>query len=368
MSSPSLVQDVVIGLRRELAEMRLTGARGRRCAMAAGAAVLAVSLALALHVEDAWWAAISAFVCSQATAPASVQRGVLRILGTLAGAAMALSLSPWLAGDPIALSLALFLVSAVGVLGLLVSSYGYAWLLGAVTVDMVLMALLSNPASAIGVGVSRSAEVIIGTVSAMLVALLVGPEAHPRPVAHAPGWSNLLGDQWPAVRHAVRAGLAVMLVPLVWSWLDLPSLSQTAVTAAAVMAVPAVSGDAAADQRKVTERAIHRLLGCVAGGVAGLGCLAVSVDSLLPWMMMLTAGIWISAHVQASDRGIGYVGTQAAVVFISTLVQGAGPPTSILPGIERFAGITGGLLILLGVLVLTAPDGVTAAASPRRAS
>jgi hypothetical protein len=85
-------------------------------------------------------------------------------------------------------------------------------------------------------------------------------------------------------------------------------------------------------------------------------------------MMMLTAGIWISAHVQASDRGIGYVGTQAAVVFISTLVQGAGPPTSILPGIERFAGITGGLLILLGVLVLTAPDGVTAAASPRRAS
>jgi hypothetical protein len=52
----------------------------------------------------------------------------------------------------------------------------------------------------------------------------------------------------------------------------------------------------------------------------------------------LSAGIWITAHVQASERGVGYVGTQGAVVFISTLVQGAGPPTSIPPGIERFAG------------------------------
>jgi hypothetical protein len=71
---------------------------------------------------------------------------------------------------------------------------------------------------------------------------------------------------------------------------------------------------------------------------------------------MLTAGIWIAAHVQASQRGIGYVGTQGAVVFISTLVQGWGPPASIFPGLDRFAGISGGLLILLAVSWLTAPS------------
>ena len=32
------------------------------------------------------------------------------------------------------------------------------------------------------------------------------------------------------------------------------------------------------------------------------------------------------------------------------------PPTSILPGIDRFAGIGGGLLILLMVSLLTAPN------------
>jgi hypothetical protein len=43
-------------------------------------------------------------------------------------------------------------------------------------------------------------------------------------------------------------------------------------------------------------------------------------------------------------------------VFISTLVQDWGPPISILQGIERFAGITGGLLILMVVSLLTAPS------------
>src|SRR5208337_4066291 len=42
---------------------------------------------------------------------------------------------------------------------------------------------------------------------------------------------------------------------LVWRWLDLPSLSRTAITVAAVMAVPE---DAATNQQKATERAIHR--------------------------------------------------------------------------------------------------------------
>ena len=53
------------------------------------------------------------------------------------------------------------LVSALGVLGWLVSSHGYAWLLAAITVDIVLMALLGDPSSALGVAANRTAEVIL---------------------------------------------------------------------------------------------------------------------------------------------------------------------------------------------------------------
>ena len=61
----------------------------------------------------------------------------------------------------------------------------------------------------------------------------------------------------------------LFIVPLVWRALDLPSLSQTAVTVAAVMAVPALSGDAAANQQKIVERSMHRLLGCGLVGHTG---------------------------------------------------------------------------------------------------
>jgi uncharacterized membrane protein YccC len=349
--------EVAVALRDEVAEMRLVAGRAPQCAMTAVAVALATTVALAVHVDAVWWAAISAFVSTRATGPASMQRGGLRVAGTAAGATLALLVSPWLVGDDVGLSLVLLVVSTWGVAGFLVSRHGYAWLLGAVTADMVLLAALGDPLSALAVACNRTAEVTIGTVAAILMALVLAPntEAAPPPTV-APGWCDLLGAQWPAVRHALRAGISVMLVPLAWNWAELPGLSQTAVTVAAVMAVPALSNDAATDQQKVAERAMHRILGCLLGGLAGLACLALSVENFLPWLLMLTAGVWVAAHVQGSQRGIGYIGTQAAVVFITTLVQDWGPPSSILPGIERLAGITGGLLILLVVSLLTAPS------------
>lgn len=357
-----VVRDVAVGLHSELAELHFGSERARRSAMTASAVVLSIVIALEVRVDAAWWAAISAFVSMQATAPASVRRGALRIIGTAIGATIGLFLSPWLIEDQVALSLTLFVVSTFGVLGLQVSDHGYAWLLGAVTIVMVLLAAVSDPLSAREVACNRTAEVTIGTMAAILVAMLLAnndksaPEHQP-----APGWSDLLGSQWSSVQHALRAGLGVMLVPLVWNWLALPNLSQAAVTAAAVMAVPALSKDEAANQQKITERAMHRFLGCLLGGIAGLVCLALSIETFVIWLLTLTAGIWISSHVQTSPRGIGYVGTQAAVVFISTLVQGWGPPTGIEQGFSRFAGITGGLFIVLMVALLTAPSQLSVA-------
>jgi uncharacterized membrane protein YccC len=350
------VRELAVALRDEVAELRLVHGRGRQCAMTALAVALATTVALTVRVDAVWWASISAFVSTQTTAPASMRRGALRILGTVAGAAVVVLLSPWLVEDAVALSLALLFVSFWGVLGFLVSRHGYAWLLGAVTADLVLLSALDDPLSTLDVACNRTAEVTIGTLAAILVAVLLAPDAVATPAPTPPGWSDLLGSQWSAVQHALRAGVGVMMVPLVWSLLQLPSVSQTAVTAAAVMAVPALTGDESSDQQKVNERALHRMFGCLLGGIAGLVCLAVSIELFVPWLLMLSAGIWIAAHVQGSGRGIGYVGTQGAVVFICTLVQGLGPPTSVLPGIDRFAGIGGGLMILLVVSSLMAPS------------
>jgi uncharacterized membrane protein YccC len=349
----SPLRDATVALRRELAEIGISSARSGHCTRATLAVALSVIAALELRVDAPWWAAISAFVSIQASAPSSIERGALRIAGTAIGAAIAVLLSPWVIGDQVAISLVLFVASTIAVLGLQVSSHGYAFMLGGVTVDMVLLAALDDPTSVLSVACNRAAEVTIGTLAAVLVSILLSPPADTAANRITPGWSDLLGAQWPSVQYALRAGLGVMLVPWVWNFLELPNLSQTAITVAAVMAVQATSQDEVTNRKQVVVRATHRIFGCLIGGVVGVAVLSLSFESFLPWLAVLCAGVWIGAHVQSSRRGIGYVGTQGAVVFIMTLVQGFGPPTDILVGMERFAGITGGLTIMLAVSVLT---------------
>jgi uncharacterized membrane protein YccC len=102
--------------------------------------------------------------------------------------------------------------------------------------------------------------------------------------------------------------------------------------------------------------ATYRLIGCFLGGATALICIALPLTELLPWLGALGAGVWISCYIQTSERGVGNIGTQAAIVFIITLVQGWAPPTSILPGIDRFAGMAAGVTILLVVTMLIWPD------------
>lgn len=328
----------------ELAELRLKGALAQQGYQVAFAVALSVVLAAAVPLQDIWWAAISAFMVSQATRPASLRRGVLRTVGTICGAVIGLGCASTLAYDHVLCALFLLVAGFVGTLGFLLSAAGYAWLLGAITAMMVVLMSLTDPTVALSGAVNRVAEVVTGTLAAMLGAVLFAPNT-PTPVAMSPGFTDLLGVNRPALLHAWRSGITVMLIPLVWVGLDLPGLAQMAITAAAVMAVQPPGGFE--DHTPFVTRAVQRLLGCLIGGVVGLLILALSLTALLPWLLALAGGVFVCTQVQASARGVGYVGTQAAVVYIMTLVQGTGPPISIYPGIDRLVGITGGLGILL---------------------
>jgi hypothetical protein len=68
--------------------------------------------------------------------------------------------------------------------------------------------------------------------------------------------------------------------------------------------------------------------------------------------------VWLFAYMQHGTHDATYVGTQAGVVFITTLVQGSGPPESTLPGIDRFVGVSLGLLVLLlAIFLIGSPRG-----------
>jgi uncharacterized membrane protein YccC len=348
---------------QELRTIQLTGPRARQSTMTALSVSLSVAAALALHMDYVWWAGISGFMSMQATRPGSMQRAVMRIGGTIVGAAAGLILTPWLAYDHVAGSLFLFCISTLGALGFMLSAYGYAWLTPGITLNLIVLSSLENPLLALHYAFYRTAETVIGSTIALLIAYAMAPDSAEAPPAPR-GWSQLWDRDWPILLHAMRTGLTVMLLPWVWSWFDLPSLSQMAVTVAAIMAVPVLDADPLKTGRQIAGHSLQRLLGCLLGGLGGIALLALSFTEFLPWILSLTVAIWIGCYVQTSPRGVGYIGTQAAIVLIMTLVQGWGPPDSLIPGLDRFAGMMAGLAVLMLVSLLFWPEPATAAKPP----
>lgn len=328
-----LVWNTIVGYGRELLELGEDSARTRQGLVAAFSVMLATFLALLLEVESPWWAAISAFMSLMSTGAASVRRGLLRLSGTIAGALIGFVMARWLPYDHVALTLFLVVVTMAGVIAMQVSPHGLAWLFLAITSIMVLLASLGNPEQAVTVAYYRVFEVGIGVGSAIFFAKLM-QDWHADPPPPPPGWRHLLGAQWPVVLHGVRSGIAVVVVLWVWIMIDLPEIAQMAITVTAVMSAPVIADGGLGTRHAVAVRSMHRFLGCLIGGVAALGCLALQVESFVWWLAMIGAAAWIGMYIQTGKHGVGYAGTQSGFVFIVTMLQGAAPPTSILPGVE----------------------------------
>ena len=350
-----IVWEALDGYWRELDELGQDPARTRQGLVAACSVMLATTLALALRLDSPWWAAISGFMSLMATGAGSLRRGMLRMTGTIAGALLAFVMGRWLLYDQFALYLFLAAVTMLGVVAMQVSPHGLAWLFLSITASLVLLMSLNDPSQLFIVACDRTLEVAVGVAAAIVVANVL-QDWHADPPPTVPGWRHLLGAQWPVVLHGARAAIAVVAVMVIWIMIDLPQVTEMAITIAVVMAAPIATQDGISTRRAVAIRSIHRVIGCLIGGAVALGCLALDVTSFPWWLGMIGAAVWMGMHIQVGTHGVGYVGTQAAFVFIVTLIQGAKPPDSIMPGVDRFAGITGGLAILFIVSLLLWPS------------
>lgn len=355
-----LLAPLLASVRAEFRDLTLRGPRARFSLATALGVGLAVVLALALRLDQPYWAGISAFVSSQPARPASVNKALSRMLGTALGAAAPLLMYRFVTFDTAGMLLLLFVAGTLAVVGNLVSEHPYAWLLGGITTVIVVLGAIDDPSFALAVSARRVAEIVLGSMVALLMAnLLPAGDATATPTsppAPAPGWRSLLGPNWFMLNHGLHAGLAVALVPVVWQVLTLTDLSQMGISIAAAMAVPALSGEPQRDRRAIAERMTQRLVGCLLGGSAALAALALPLSAMLvPWLLMLMAGVVVGALIQGGPRKVPIVGTQGAVAVIITLVQGTQPAELLSPAISRLAGMLGALALLAIVGLVFGP-------------
>jgi uncharacterized membrane protein YccC len=362
-----MLLEIARALGTEFRSLEPHGPRGTEALAAALSVALAALAALILHSDEPWWAAVSAWMVTRSSLAVALSRGVMRIVGSTVGAAIAVIVLGWFVYQPLPFCLCLFVIAWVGLFGFAKSRHGYAWLILAITGNLVMLIAIDQPQTAFTIAVNRIADVTIGTTSALLVTFLL-PALSDSPTApiasssatlplrfwsrrHARQFELWLRENLPLMLHACRGGLTVMALPLLLNWLAPLGSSTLAVTAVAVMAIP-TTAIREPDGRTVVQRGVHRLVGCALGALLGLFCLYWVGSNFPLWLLLLMGGVWFNSQIQSGSTGISYVGTQAGLAFLLSTVQGQGPPLSPIPGIDRLAGIIAGLSVLLVITMI----------------
>jgi uncharacterized membrane protein YccC len=319
--------------------------------------LLAIVFSHAVGAENVGWAAFSGYMVMRSHVFESFQRGVLRIVGTLVGAGVALAVAPLVLPQPLRVSLTLFAVGSVTLYFAIVGRRAYAWLFTGLTFMMILIEGLEHAEEPIlRFASTRILEVLAGTAACVLVSalstwtvrrVLPSPDNAMRvkPAGPAGRW------QQQVARHAMIAGITLALIPWVWNWLGIEALSQSSVTIFVVMLVPAASL-AEGVLSPVSSRAVGRVIGCVSGGLLASLVLGLSHHSPVLITIGLCIGVVIGRHIENGPPSMSYAGLQFTLAFLVVLVPDNYANAAAEPGYERLFGILFGMVLLEPVVLL----------------
>ncbi|EXF46695.1 efflux transporter, permease [Pseudomonas sp. BAY1663] len=141
------------------------------------AALLALYIALAIPLDNPYWAMASVYIVSHPLSGATRSKAAYRALGTVFGAGASVVLLPLFAHQPMMLSI----VIALWIGGLLFLSLldrsprSYIFMLAAYTVPLISLSEVNHPQTIFDVALARSEEILLGIVCASLVNAVLFP-------------------------------------------------------------------------------------------------------------------------------------------------------------------------------------------------
>jgi uncharacterized membrane protein YccC len=329
----------------DLRALTLSGPRANAALRSAIATTIAVLIALTLHFDNPYWAGISGVVLVQSDRAATLARSVDRIIGTMIGAVTGY-LGAGLIQDHLAFLTLAGGFTAFTIYGQERTEHGYAVLLSGITVVLILFGTLAEPGRALDLAVYRGLEILVGVFVACAVDYALAPVTQlDAPLPPKPGiFTRPIDHQLAAI--AITGGIAMALIPLVWERLDLPGLGQTPITAFVILV---------ALRQEPGWRALTRAAGCLFGGLWGLAAMHIVGGLFLPWLLMLFIGLYFAAHINQGKGDAAYVGMQAGIAIVVSMVQGQGVSSDIAPAINRLVGVFGGVIVVSICQPLLAP-------------
>lgn len=313
--------------------------------------LLAILLAHGVGAHNVSWAAFSGYMVMRGHVADSLLRGVLRIIGTGAGAALALLLVPTIRPSLPLATLLCALVGGITLYRAMTSRRAYAWLFVGLTFEMILLDAIEHPLHSVhAFATTRMLEVAAGTLACVVISSLSALTARRR--WPAPRLPQTQGVFWHphAARHAAQAATALALLPPLSHAFAIPELAQSAITIMAVMLVP-LSSLGAGGLGPVSRRLLQRVAGCLAGSALAALCLFAAQGSAPVLIAGTVLGVMLGRHIENGRSGIAYAGTQFTLAVLVTLVPDSYAHVAMAPALARLTGILIGMALLEPVLL-----------------
>lgn len=333
-------------------------ARTRRAVATGIATALAIYVALLLNLDYPMWSGMTALTVTAATVRATLLKGAMRAVGTIGAAAVAIVLLGFIAGSEWTMLAALFVTVAYALYRSFTSVYPYAWLLGGITIGLILMDAMASPTSGLHIAAYRAAEILVGVISAFAVGILLLPPAsdpaHDRALAVTPNVERSL-----AARTAIEAATGICVVVVAYALFNLPGFASAAVSLTRMVDPNPELG---------RHRGFLRVIGCGVGGGLGLAMVSLSIDQLAVYLLLIGFFCSIFGYVFAGRPASAYAGMQAGFAFIIAFAPTTAPTATLSPAIDRFAGIILAFVVFWAIDLLFAAAPPAPAASPTDAA
>ena len=149
-----------------------------RALVLALSAWVAFALATIGHVQNAYWAAMPVWVVAQASRGVLIERALLRVLGTLLGAAAGFALLHIPASPYVQLALlGLWVAGNAGLTHVLRGVHGYGALLAGITAAIVVIPEVLTPGASLALATARVECTLIGVVVTTVITGLATPKS-----------------------------------------------------------------------------------------------------------------------------------------------------------------------------------------------
>ena len=337
-------------LRRELRVLITPGRRMADELECVASVLLAIVIAHLVGAQMIAWAAFSAFVLMKGSVAETFVRGVLRMIGTLLGATLAIWFERLSSGAVWQNMLAVAVVGGVGLYGMLTARRAYAFLLFGLTFLMIVLDRMENPAIDIkALALTRVLEVGAGTVACVIVSMVSTVTARRWWPASLTPTTPPVGWHPDAARHAAQAAVALSLLPLIYHVVAIRELAQAGVTIMAVMIVP-VAGLGSSGLAPVSRRLRQRAVGCLAGGLLAAAILFAAHGATPVLVAGTCLGIIVGRHIENGSARNAYLGLQFTLAVLVVLVPDDYANVAIEPGLERMISVFLGMAILVPIL------------------